>query len=142
MKIELFVACDFAADYGGKLTVVGIFDTLGAPQTPVLHPQLCVAAKLRFDDTEAGPKNVRFTLTDIDGRDVLPPIEMPIVAPASSVDTATSVVNLVLNIGHVRFERLGEHSLDLSLDGVQVASAPLFLRPAGKPPGPPSITSA
>ena len=138
MKVELFVACDYAADYGGKLTVVGIFDTLGAPQTPVLHPQLCVAAKLRFDDTEAGPKQARFTLADLDGRPVLPPIDMPIVAPAAPPEIATSVVNLVINIGHVRFERLGEYSLDLSLDGLPVASAPLFLRPAAPLPRPPA----
>lgn len=128
MRTELFVACDFAADYAGKLTLVGVFDSLGAPQVPVVHPQLCVAAKLRFDDTEAGPKQVRFTLTDADGRDILQPIEMQIVAPAATPDTATSVVNLVINIGHIRFERLGEYALDLFLDGIQIASTPLYLR--------------
>lgn len=133
MKVELFSACDFAADYGGKLTVVGIFDTLGAARTPVLHPQLCVAAKLRFDDSESGPKSVRFTLTDIDGREVLHPLEMPIVAPVPPSDTATSVVNLVLNIGNVRFDRLGEHSLDLAIDGRHAASIPLYLRPIPPP---------
>ena len=135
MKIELFAACDFAADYAGKLTVVGIFDSLGASQVPVLHAQLSVVAKLRFDDTEAGPKTVRFTLTDIDGRDVLRPLDMPIVAPAPGVETASSVVNLVMNINGVKFERLGEHSLDLAVDGVHVASTPLFLRPAAKSAG-------
>lgn len=134
MKVELFAACDYAADYAGKLTLVGVFDTLGAPSVPVFHPQLCVAAKLRFDDTEAGPKRVRFTLTDADGRAVLQPIEMPIVAPAPAAEAATSVVNLVLNIGGVKFERLGEHSLDLTVDGILVANAPLFLRPTPKPP--------
>ncbi len=130
MKTELFAACDYAADYAGKLTVVGIFDSLGAPQVPVLHPQLSVVAKLRFDD---GPKKVRFTLTDADGRDVLQPIEMPIVAPATPPETSSSVVNLVMSISAVKFERLGEHSLDLTVDGVPVASTPLFLRPAPRP---------
>ena len=133
MKVELFAACDFAADYAGKLTVVGIFDTLGAPQVPVLHPQLHVVAKFRFDDTEAGPKKVRFTLTDTDGRDVIQPLELPIAAPAPPIDTATSVVNLVMSLGGIKFERLGEHSLDLSITGAHVASTPLFLRPSAKP---------
>ncbi len=135
MKVELFAACDYAADYAGKLTVVGIFDTLGAPQTPVVHPQLGVVAKLRFDDTESGPKKVRFTLTDTDGRDVLQPLDLPIVAPSPPPETSSSVVNLVMSIGAVKFERLGEHALDLSVDGVHVASTPLFLRPTPKPPG-------
>ncbi len=128
MKVELFVACDYAADYAGKLTLVGVFDSLGATQTPVYHPQLCVAAKLRFHDSEAGPKTVRFTLSDADGRDVLQPIEMKISAPAPPSDHATTVVNLVMNIGGIKFERLGEHALDLTLDGAHIASTPLFLR--------------
>lgn len=133
MKIELFVACDYAADYAGKLTLVGIFDSLGATQLPVLHPQLCVAAKLRFDDTEAGPKKVRFTLADADGRDVLQPLDMPIAAPPAAAETSFSIVNIVMNISAVRFDRYGEHSLDLAIDGVHVASAPLFIRPAPNP---------
>ncbi len=130
MKTEIFVACDFAADYAGKLTLVGIFDTLGAPSMPVLHPQLCIAAKLRFEDTEVGSKRVRLTLTDADGRSVLPAIEMPIVIPRAPGENGTSVVNLVFNLGGVKFERMGEHAADLALDGSPVASTPIFLRPA------------
>jgi len=55
MKLELFTLCDFAADYGGKLSVVGIFDTLGAKQVPAVHPQCAVAAKMRFEKIEEGP---------------------------------------------------------------------------------------
>lgn len=130
MKAELFAACDYAADYAGKLTLVGIFDTLGAQSAPVLHPQLCVAAKLRFDDGEAGSKKIRFTLTDADGRDVVQPIELSVIAPAPTAANATSVANLVLHIGGVKFERFGEHALDLTVDGVPVANTPLFLRPS------------
>ena len=130
MKTELFVACDFAADYAGKLTLVGIFDTLGAPSTPVLHPQLCIAAKLRFEDTEAGAKRVCLNLTDADGRSVLPAVDMPIVIPRAPSEKATSVVILAFNLGGVKFDRMGEHAADLSLDGIPVASTPIFIRPA------------
>jgi hypothetical protein len=127
MKVELFAACDFAADYAGKLTLVGVFDTLGAPRVPVVHAQLSVVAKLRFDDAEAGPKTVRLRLADADGHPVLAPIDLPIVAPSSS-EGGMSVVNLVFNLGGICFERLGEHALDLSVDGVHAASTPLYLR--------------
>jgi len=128
MKLELFVACDFAADYAGKLSLVGVFDTLGAPQVPVFHPQLCIAAKIRFDETETGPKNVHLSLTDPDGRNVLQPINLKIDTPTPPPDNSTAVVNLVFNIGGIKFERIGEHSLDLSLDGTHIASTPIFLR--------------
>lgn len=135
MKAELFTACDFAADYGGKLTIVGVFDTLGATHTPVVHPQLCIVAKIRFDDIEAGRRQVRFTLTDFDGQDVLKPLDMPITAPAApAAEAVGSVVNLVLNINGVTFSRFGEHSLDLSIDGVHIASTPLYLRRTATPP--------
>ena len=39
MKVELFALCDFASDYGGKLTVVGIFDSIFTKQMPAVHPR-------------------------------------------------------------------------------------------------------
>ena len=50
MKIELLALADFAADYGGKLSVIGIFDTIFARQMPAVHPHCCLAVKLRFAD--------------------------------------------------------------------------------------------
>ena len=35
--------CDFAADYQGKLCVLGAFDTIGAKQYPAVHPQCSIA---------------------------------------------------------------------------------------------------
>lgn len=128
MKVELFAACDFAADYAGKLTLVGVFDSLGAAQVPVVHPHLSVVAKLRFEDSEAGSKSIRLSLADADGRPALAPIDLPIVAPTVPAAESSSLVNLVFNLGGIRFERFGEHALDLALDGVHIASIPIFLR--------------
>ena len=127
MKIELFAICDFAADYAGKLTVVGIFDCLNAHQVPVAHPNLSVAIKIRFEQIEQGEKQVRFSISDADGGTVLPPIEMPIMANVPE-DLPSATVNLVLNIGGIKFAHFGEHSVDLALDGRYEASIPLFVR--------------
>jgi len=127
MKIELFTVCDFAADYAGKLSVVGVFDTLNAKQVPFAHPHWCVATKIRFAKIEEGPKKVRISISDTDGRAILPAIEMPIVASVPG-DLPSATVNLVLNIGGVKFERFGEHSVDLAVDGRHEANIPLFVR--------------
>jgi hypothetical protein len=42
MKIELFTFCDFAQENGGKLTIVGTFDTIVSRNFPCVHPQLSV----------------------------------------------------------------------------------------------------
>src|SRR5262245_38438823 len=73
MKVELFALCDYAADYGGKLTVVGIFDSIFAKQLPAVHALCCVAVKLRFEKIEEGEKRVRLSISDDDGKPVLQP---------------------------------------------------------------------
>ena len=127
MNVELFAISDFAAEYGGKLSVVGIFDTLYAKQAPVVHPHWCVAVKLRFDKIEEGQKRFRLTITDADGKTVIPPVEMPFAIPAVP-EASSATLNLVMNLGGVKFANFGEYSIDLALDGRHEASTPLWVR--------------
>ncbi len=127
MKIELFTVSDFAADYAGKLSVVGVFDTLFAKQAPIVHPHWCVAVKIRFEKIEEGQKRIRLSISDADGKAALPALEMPIVAAVPD-DAPSATVNLVVNFGGIKFERFGEHSVDLAVDGRHEASIPLFVR--------------
>jgi hypothetical protein len=127
MKVELFALCDFAADYGGKLTVVGIFDSIFARQIPAVHPHCCVAVKLRFEKIEEGPKKLRLSISDDDGRPVLPPIEIPIQV-AMPPEAHTNAIQVVANIGGMKIDAFGEYSIDLALDGRHEGSIPLFAR--------------
>jgi hypothetical protein len=124
--------CDFAADYGGKLSVMAVFDTLFARQTPVVHPHCCIAVKLRFEKIEEGQKRLRLSVTDADGKPVLPAVESPleVAMPASE---HTSTVQVVANIGGIKFESFGEYSIDLAIDGRQEGSIPLFVRAHPQP---------
>ena len=38
VDIEIFTLCDAAADYQGRLNILGVFDTIFAPQMPASHP--------------------------------------------------------------------------------------------------------
>ncbi len=128
MKVELFALCDFAADYGGKLNVVGIFDSIFTRQMPAVHPHCCLAVKLRFDKIEEGPKKLRLSIADDDGKAVLPPIEIAINV-AMPPDARTNAIQVVANIGGMKVEAYGEYSIDLALDGRHEGSVPLFVRP-------------
>jgi hypothetical protein len=127
MKVELFALCDFAADYSGKLSVVGVFDTIFARQMPAVHQHCCVAVKLRFEKIEEGQKRVRLSISDDDGKLVLPAMEIPInvVMPP---DARTNTIQVVANIGGMKIESYGEYSIDLALDGRHEGSIPLFMR--------------
>jgi len=127
MKIELFTVCDFAADYAGKLSVIGVFDTIFAKVPPIVHPHWCVAMKLRFEKIEEGQKRFRLTISDADGKSVIPAIDAQIVANVPGNHTSATV-NFVANIGGVKFDNFGEYSLDIAIDGRHEGSAPLFIR--------------
>jgi hypothetical protein len=127
MKIELLALADFAADYGGKLSVVGIFDTIFARQMPAVHPHCCLAVKIRFYREEEGQKRLRLLICDDDGKLVLPAMEIPIqvnIPPGAESNT----IQVVANIAGMKIETFGEYSIDLELDGRHEGSTPLFAR--------------
>ena len=39
MNIQVAVLCDAATEENGKLSLLGAFDTIYAPQMPAVHPQ-------------------------------------------------------------------------------------------------------
>ena len=127
MKIELLALADFAADYGGKLSVIGIFDTIFARQMPAVHPHCCLAVKLRFDKDEEGQKRLRLAICDDDGKLVLPAMEIPITV-AMPADAQTNTIQVVANIAGMKIETFGEYSIDLELDGRHQGSSPLYAR--------------
>ena len=127
MKIELLALADFAADYGGKLSVIGIFDTIFARQMPAVHPHCCLAVKLRFDKDEEGQKRLRLSICNDDGKLVLPAMEIPITV-AMPADAQTNTIQVVANIAGMKIENFGEYSIDLELDGRHEGSSPLYAR--------------
>lgn len=128
MKVELFALCDFAADYAGKLNVVGIFDSIFTRQMPAVHPHCCLAVKLRFDKIEEGAKKLRLSISDDDGKPVLPAIEIGITV-AMPPEARTNAIQVVANIGGMKVEAYGEYAIDLAVDGRHEGSIPLFVRP-------------
>ena len=52
MNVELFVLCDAATDYQGKLNILGTFDAIRAKEMPVVYPLCTVALRMRFQKTE------------------------------------------------------------------------------------------
>jgi hypothetical protein len=127
MKIELLALADFAADYGGKLSVIGIFDSIFARQMPAVHPHCCLAVKLRFDQEEEGQKRLRLSICNDDGKLVLPAMEIPITV-AMPAGAQTNTIQVVANIAGMKLETFGEYSIDLELDGRHQGSSPLFAR--------------
>ncbi len=126
MVTEVFVMCDGANDSHGKLNILGAFDTILADDFPFVHPHCAVAVRLRYGRTDEPEKKINLVLkSDIDN------------AELASIDTTlkrgvtfnpTSTGNLIIHINSLRFEKPGDYSIILQIDGLPAAITPLYVR--------------
>ncbi len=121
MNIQVAVVCDAAADYSGKLNILGAFDTIFASSFPATHPQCAVALRLVFQRIEEGSHKLRMNFVDADGRFVMPSIDIPVDVVFPS-DTSDLVRNFIFNIQQLKFDSPGQYAIDIALDGRQEAS--------------------
>lgn len=121
MNIQVAVVCDAAADYSGKLNILGAFDTIFASSFPATHPQCAVALRLVFQRIEEGSHKLRMNFVDADGRFVMPSIDIPVDVVFPS-DTSDLVQNFIFNIQQLKFDSPGQYAIDIALDGRQEAS--------------------
>jgi hypothetical protein len=126
MKTELFTFCDFAQESGGKLTVVGTFDTIISRNYPCIHPQLSLVIRIRFDLWEFAGHSFRIETRDLDGEMSIEPISGKL--EVKGAGNATSVSHLVFTISNLRFKSSGVVNFTLYVDDKEIASIPLYLR--------------
>jgi len=124
MEIEVFVLCDAATQWAGKLNILGAFDTIHARQFPAIHHQCAIALRIRFEKIEEGEHKVRITMVNADGVPVLPGLDGNVkVQPAPQISSVCA--NMVLNLARVQFKEPGQYSVDLAIDGRHERSIPL-----------------
>ena len=127
LDIEIFTLCDAAADYQGRLNILGVFDTIFAPQLPARHPFCSVALRIRFQLTERGQHRLTLHIVDDDGNLVVLAIEgaFSVEIPGNS---RIASANVVLNLGQLQFTNYGEYAINLAIDCRQEASLPFWVR--------------
>jgi hypothetical protein len=127
MQIEVFSLCDAATAGGGKLNVLGAFDTIWAKEVPVVYPQCTVALRVRFLSSEGDKHEVSVKFIDADGKHVVPPTGGVINIKYPQGQRSSSA-NLILNIQGLKLEKYGEYSIDLAIGKTSWASLPLFVK--------------
>jgi len=128
MKVELFTLCDYAQENGGKLTVVGTFDTIISKSFPCTHPQLSVVIRLRFDVWEFTNHSFRIESNDLDGEMSIEPIQGGV--DVQGAGNATAVSHLVFTISNLHFRKSGVLNFVLYVDDKELMSLPLYIRKA------------
>ncbi|MEQ2008792.1 MAG: hypothetical protein ABMA26_18585 [Limisphaerales bacterium] len=137
MDVQIASLCDSAADYGGKLCLIGAFDTILVRQFPAQHPFCSVALRMIFRDTDEGKHTLRVNLIDDDGQSLPLKIEAPLEIRLPE-NQFFATVNLVFNVQGMLFKKSGQYSIDATLDGKMIARIPLqvlLMPPEGGTPG-------
>jgi hypothetical protein len=120
MDLALAVLADNAnVAAGDKLNVIGIFDTLGAPSFPIVHPTMALAMRFRFEYGD-GPKThkIKITLRDEDGKEYMRAdgeLKVPKVATG-----AFHHVNQIINLVNMGFSKQGIYAFHIEWDGKPV----------------------
>ncbi len=127
MQIEIFSLCDAATSGGGKMNVLGAFDTIWTTKVPAVHPQCTVALRARFHSSEGSEHKVSVKLVDADGKHIVP-VTNGTVNIGFPKGQRSSSANLILNIQGLKLEKYGEYSIDLAIDEKAGASLPLFVK--------------
>jgi hypothetical protein len=128
MHVDIFTLCDFAQESGGKLTIVGAFDTVFARQFPAVHPYMCLAMRLRFYIHEEGSHPIKIEFAGPDGSEVLRPIEGEL--SVFDFTGSSRVAHSVFNFVSTPIEREGTIGITLSVDGREALTSPLYVRKA------------
>ena len=127
MHVEVFSLCDAATADAGKLNMLGAFDTIWAAKMPAVHPQCAVVLRIKFSAIERGEHKILVNFVDADGRHIMPSAKGTININFSGEQRCGSA-NLILNIQRLKFEKYGEYSIDLAIDGRSEASLPLLVK--------------
>jgi hypothetical protein len=126
MITEVFVICDAANDSHGKLNILGAFDTIVAAEFPFVHPHCTIALRLRYDSASVREHAIKLDLQGASGAPLLASIDTVMKSGVSPNATATA--NLIVNINSLRFEKPGDYSFVLKVDGLPTAVTPLYIR--------------
>lgn len=128
MKLSFACLCDYAADYSGKLTVVGAFDTIWAKKFPSMHPQCSVALRMLFSHEDSGEHRINLRLIDGDGRFIIPEEKMPKVGfrlgkLPEKVFFLTK--NFVFHFQGLPIPAPGPHEVKIHFDDQPISSLPI-----------------
>lgn len=126
MKTRIAVLADYASlSIEHKLNIMGIFTTINAMQTPVVHPQMKLVTQFEFEVSETGQHEMRIILVDDDGRELFN------IAAILNIqhphDGRPVLMNQIFDLAHLAFPAFGDYEFRILLDGEIVAEAPLTI---------------
>lgn len=137
MEIEIATLAEYAVvAQDNKMSIMGIFDVVGAPRFPVIHPKFFVCVRIGCRPIEQGTNHVlNLIIQDPDGRPLGPRLNAAFTVNPSPYPAAPKIsVQMVFGFAGVQFPKPGVYSVELAIDELHRASIPISLVAASVPP--------
>ena len=117
MKVILVKACEYSAPMAnGRQSMIGIFDNIVVPFMPIDHPPFSLCAQVEFDQSDADAEHQVFCrLIDPDALTLFD-VTLSISHPRDPNGGITRVF-ISINVPGLRFEKLGDHRVEVLVDG-------------------------
>jgi hypothetical protein len=127
MEVLSAILCDAAADYGGKLCMLGSFDTIAAGKFPCHHPHCSVAIRLLVRDEDVGQHALRIVFIGADGHPLIPLQALPPMSfqvPPLAENAFFGSQNFVFNLQGLPAPTPGQCEVRISIDNQLVRTIP------------------
>ena len=121
--IEIFTVCDAATIRNG-FNIVGTYNTINADSYPVDH-DFVVAVAVGFDVDDTGLHEIRVSLLDPDGQNVLPPYEIDY-----TIHGIQSIAPVSENIWRfsARLPKFGDYMFQLRCDQKMIGEKTIYFQ--------------
>jgi hypothetical protein len=128
MEFKYAHLADYAGDGGrGKVTVVGIFDTLFVtPERPIKTPPMGLVATFEAHVTEGTNHELELRFCDEDGGDIFPRAKIPL-RFASGGPGRPLRANAFVQLGPLELPDLGEYAFHIFVNGREMTGIPLHV---------------
>ncbi len=130
MEVDFALLADAAASPpDGKLYIHGgAFDTISSSQFPCLHAHMALVLRLLSHRSESDTSHtVTIRLMDTDGHDVIPQLSARVQPQPSPRTGRGTTYTVVAGMNNLNFERPGEYSFEILIDGRHAKSLALYL---------------
>lgn len=117
MKIMTAVLCDYAADYNGRLSIMGTFNALQTDTFPYSKHHVSIAVEIEWGKSEEGMHTVDITFMNQDGKKTLDDIktEVNVLVPEGQYFILS---NHVVNLQELTFQKAGMYLMPVWVDGI------------------------
>jgi hypothetical protein len=121
-ELDYILICDHAfPDFQGKMSAIGIFDTITVPTLPASHSQLFIIARVRGEPGNSLTSQIR----------MLDPTDQVLnESPATPVQMRGSGHFHMYVVRPLEVSMPGRHLVQVLLDGRVVGSTPLIVKQA------------